>query len=86
MPIHSAGVRCIANTYIREEPLASLLGTVLNPVQISEEIAQDISKALQCSEADGERHRQKALRVLDQLLVKGTETGNWRRERDSNPR
>ena len=34
------------NTYIREEQLAELLGTVIQPIQITDDIADSISTAL----------------------------------------
>jgi hypothetical protein len=54
------------NSYIREEHLATLLGTVVTPIQITPEIADDIAAALRSSEGDGERRRQAALRQLEQ--------------------
>jgi len=57
--------RC-GNAYIRQEQLATLLGTVLKPIQIAPEIAEGIATALKCSEAEGEQRRQDALRQFEQ--------------------
>src|SRR6266566_69256 len=54
------------NTYIREEQFATLLGTVIAPIQIAPTIAEEIATALKCSEADGEHRRQTDLRQLEQ--------------------
>jgi len=54
------------NTYIREERLGELLGDVIKPIQITPEIAEDIATALQASETDAERHRNDAVRQLEQ--------------------
>jgi site-specific DNA recombinase len=54
------------NTYIREEQLVTLLGTVITPIQITSQVAEEISEALKSSEVAGEQHRQDAIRQLDQ--------------------
>ena len=54
------------NTYLREEQLVRLLGSVVTPIQIPCEIADDIAGALQSTEADNERHRHTAISHLDQ--------------------
>jgi hypothetical protein len=54
------------NAYIREEQLADLLGTVVRPIQITPEIADDIASALRSSEVDGEQRRLGAVRRLEQ--------------------
>jgi site-specific DNA recombinase len=54
------------NTYIREERLADLLGTVIKPIQIPPEVAEQIGRALRSSDGDAERHRAAVLRELEQ--------------------
>jgi len=54
------------NVYIREERLADLLGSVVAPVQMTEEVAQDIAAALRESDAHEDRHRQQTVCQLDQ--------------------
>ncbi len=54
------------NTYIRQERLAALLGTVLKPIQITPAIADDIATALRASDTDGEQRRLETLRQLEQ--------------------
>ena len=54
------------NSYIRQETLADRLADVIRPIQISAEIADDISKAIRSSGQDAERSRTEALRQLDQ--------------------
>ncbi len=56
--------RC-ENTYIREEPLGALLATVIQPIQITPEIAEDIATAIRCSESDAARTRTDAVRHVD---------------------
>jgi hypothetical protein len=46
------------NAYIREEQLATLLGRVVAPIQITAEVADDIAAALQASETDGQQQLQ----------------------------
>src|SRR5262245_18749855 len=58
------------NTYIREEALSELLGTIVAPIQITSEVADGIASALQTSDAESERARTEALRVLDQRRAK----------------
>jgi hypothetical protein len=41
------------------------LGTVIAPIQITSEIADDIATALRSSEADGEQRRQSTIRQLE---------------------
>jgi hypothetical protein len=53
------------NTYIREEKLANLLGTVITPIQITREIADDIARALRSEEADDGHRRQSTISGLD---------------------
>jgi hypothetical protein len=71
-------------TYIREDRLGDLLADVIKPIQISEEIAADLAKAIHTSDRDAERHRADALRQLEQRrqaitskLDRGTKT-SWR--------
>jgi site-specific DNA recombinase len=54
------------NTYIREERLAELLGSVIQPVQITADIAEGIAKHLRASDAQAEWRRASDLRQLDQ--------------------
>ena len=54
------------NTYIREEQLAVLLGTVIEPIQITPAIADDIATVLCSSDAEGQQRRLEALRHLEQ--------------------
>jgi hypothetical protein len=54
------------NTYIREERLGDLLGDVIKPIQITEEIADDIAKSLQATDAQAEERRVGNLRQIDQ--------------------
>jgi hypothetical protein len=53
------------NTYIREEQLAALLGTVVSPIQITAEVADDIAAALRTNEADLARQRHEATQHLE---------------------
>lgn len=53
------------NAYIREEQLATLLATVIAPIQITPEIANDIATALRSNEAKGQHQRQNAIRQLE---------------------
>src|SRR5207249_1817508 len=57
--------RC-GNTYIREEQLSTLLGTVMTPIQITPDIAEGLATALKDSETQGEQRRQDACRQLEQ--------------------
>jgi hypothetical protein len=43
------------NTYIREERLATLLGTVISPIQITPAIADDLVAALDSAGAELEQ-------------------------------
>jgi site-specific DNA recombinase len=54
------------NTYMREERLADLLGGLITPMQISEEIAESIAQALQTTERDAEGRRIEALSQAEQ--------------------
>src|SRR5207249_8997361 len=54
------------NTYIREERLAGLLGGVIQPIQITAEIAEGIAKHLRATDAQAEWRRASDLRQLDQ--------------------
>ena len=51
---------------MREEQLADLLGGVIAPIQITEEIAESIARALRTTEQDAECRRVKALTQADQ--------------------
>jgi hypothetical protein len=42
---------------VREERLADLLGAVIQPIQISDDIANDIVTALRATDEDAERRR-----------------------------
>src|SRR5262249_48280156 len=53
------------NAYIREEQLATLLGRVVAPIQITAEIADDIAAALQASETIGEQQHQDTSEQLE---------------------
>jgi site-specific DNA recombinase len=55
-----------ANTYVREERLADLLGHVLTSVQISPEVAEGIACALRATNTDAEQRRKASLQQLDQ--------------------
>jgi hypothetical protein len=57
--------RC-GNTYIREERLADLLGDVVKPIHITEEIADDIADALRATDTDAEQQRGESLRQVEQ--------------------
>ena len=54
------------NTYIREEQLAVLLGTVIEPIQITPAIADEIATTLCSSDAEGKQRRLETLRHLEQ--------------------
>src|SRR5262249_34140674 len=54
------------NTYIREERLADLLGTVVERIEISQEIAELIAAQLKESERDLHERREDALSQLTQ--------------------
>src|SRR5207249_9280722 len=54
------------NSYIREEQLARLLGTIIAPIQISTEVADDIETALRSTAAEDERRQQEATHRLEQ--------------------
>jgi site-specific DNA recombinase len=54
------------NSYIREERLVDLLGGVIKPIQITNDIAEDIATALRATDVEGERRRVGNLRNLDQ--------------------
>jgi hypothetical protein len=51
---------------MREEQLADLLGDVIAPIQISEQIAESIACALRTTEQDAEHRRVEALSQLNQ--------------------
>src|SRR5262249_46996961 len=53
------------NTYIREEELSRLLGAVVAPIQITQEIADEIASALRGSAADNEQRHAEAMRQLE---------------------
>jgi site-specific DNA recombinase len=53
------------NEYIREERLSELFGEVVQPIQITEEIAADIATALRATDHDAEQRRCESLRQLD---------------------
>ena len=57
--------RC-GNDYVRQERLAQLLGEVIRPIQISQEVADGIATALRASDQDAEGRRSEDLRQLDQ--------------------
>jgi site-specific DNA recombinase len=57
--------RC-GNGYVRQERLAQLLGEVIRPIQISQEVADGIATALRASNQDAEARRSEDLRQLDQ--------------------
>ena len=54
------------NTYMREERLSVLLGTLLTPLTITPAIAEDIATALRVSDTDGQRQRLDALTQVEQ--------------------
>jgi site-specific DNA recombinase len=54
------------NTYMREERLADLLGDVITPIQISEDVAEQMAQALRSTEQDAERRRGEAVCQADQ--------------------
>jgi hypothetical protein len=54
------------NTYIREERLAELLGTVIKPIQITTEIAEGIAKNLRATDHAAEQRRLGDLRQIEQ--------------------
>ena len=54
------------NAYVRQERLAQLLGEVIRPIQISQEVADGIAMALRASDQDAEARRSEDLRQLDQ--------------------
>jgi hypothetical protein len=54
------------NTYMREERLAEVLGDVIAPIQITEEIAESIAAALRTTEQDAECRRVEELSQADQ--------------------
>ena len=54
------------NTYIREERLADLLGGVIQPIQITDDIADSIATALRASDDGAEKRRVCDLRQIEQ--------------------
>jgi site-specific DNA recombinase len=54
------------NTYIREERLAELLGGVIQPIQITADIAESIAQHLRATDAQAEWRRASDLRQLEQ--------------------
>jgi site-specific DNA recombinase len=53
------------NVYIRQEKLADLLGGVIKPIQITEDVAEAIANALRTSEGDAESQRQACLQEVE---------------------
>jgi site-specific DNA recombinase len=54
------------NSYIREERLADLLGGVIQPIQITDDIAEQIATALRATDDEAERRLACDLRQLEQ--------------------
>jgi hypothetical protein len=53
------------NTYIRQEKLGDLLGDVIKPIQITEDVARDIAQALRASDCDAESQRAASLQQVE---------------------
>ena len=53
------------NSYIREEQLATLLSTVLTPIQVTPAIADDIAGALRVSHDDSEQREVERVHQLE---------------------
>jgi site-specific DNA recombinase len=66
------------NTYIREERLATLLGTVISPIQITPAIADDLVAALDSAGAELEQRHLEAVSRLahrEQALIAKLDRG-----------
>jgi hypothetical protein len=67
--------RC-GNTYIREEQLADLPGTVLERIQIPPEIADEIAAGISDNQSELEQERQHALSQVGWLFGTISATGS----------
>ncbi len=54
------------NTYIRQDRLAELLGDVIKPIHIPDNVAVEIAQALRSTTAEEKQTRESAVRQLDQ--------------------
>lgn len=66
------------NVYIRQQNLASLLGEVVKPIQITAQVAEDIATAIRLSEGDADSQRRASLQQVEnrrRTVVSKTDRG-----------